>query len=326
MSLMQSAVLLTTAKLPESLLSSQFRLHPTVIARRPGGWGKASDISGVRRWDTRILCSQSSQRDNGSSSKQNKLKSPLQSWDVPWDWKVTLYVMMPYLLSIFFSGFVGSSLVTAFPTVSDNLQVSLDDVDEVAFRFFMDQLFKTMAKLSILYLFVSPHQPFPDDIFSYKWSQPLNLRCGWIIWGGGGLIVALSVVFLIKALLGPVAGHTQNEGESLMRLLPLVGASQVSTICLLGVLSFLTPLCEETLYRGFLMTSLTKCSAVFTLAHQSPGKSLEIFSFGIILGLVYAQTRNLAAPIAMHACWNLGIITTVIFLQSQGYDIHKYAL
>lgn len=31
-----------------------------------------------------------------------------------------------------------------------------------------------------------------------------------------------------------------------------------STICLLGILGLLAPLCEETIYRGFLMISLTK--------------------------------------------------------------------
>ncbi|KAG9458541.1 hypothetical protein H6P81_003049 [Aristolochia fimbriata] len=338
MSLMQSPVLLTTSKFTDALFTPHFRLRSTVIAKRRGGWGKVSDISGQRRWDSRVLCSrsQSDQRDIGSSSKENKLKSLFQSWDVPWDWKVTMYVMMPYLMSILFTGFVRSSLGTDFQPFSENMQGSFDDVDEVAFHFFMDQLLKTIAKLSILFILVSPYRPFPDDIFSYEWSQPLNRRYGWIIWGGGGLTVASSVVFLIEALLGAVSGQMQNEGESLMRLLPLVGESQVSTVCVLGVLSFLTPLCEETLYRGFLMVSLTKwfpmpvslviSSAVFTLSHQSHSNFLEIFSFGIILGLVYAQTRNLAAPIAIHACWNLGVITTVIYLQSQGYDIHKYAL
>eukprot|EP00268_Persea_americana_P027042 TRINITY_DN26557_c0_g1_i1.p1 TRINITY_DN26557_c0_g1~~TRINITY_DN26557_c0_g1_i1.p1 ORF type:complete len:151 (+),score=12.47 TRINITY_DN26557_c0_g1_i1:400-852(+) len=47
---------------------------------------------------------------------------------------------------------------------------------------------------------------------------------------------------------------------------------------------------------------------------------------GTILGLVYAQTRNLLAPIAMHACWNLGVIVLLTYLQLQGYEIEKYVL
>ncbi|RWR74924.1 Peptidase A1 [Cinnamomum micranthum f. kanehirae] len=45
-----------------------------------------------------------------------------------------------------------------------------------------------------------------------------------------------------------------------------------------------------------------------------------------ILGLVYSQTRNLLAPIALHACWNLGVIVLLTYLQLQGYEIEQYVL
>lgn len=101
-------------------------------------------------------------------------------------------------------------------------------------------------------------------------------------------------------------------------------------------MGILAPICEEVLYRGFLLASLTKwfpmtfsvvaSSTIFTLAHQSPGKSLEIFIFGTVLGLIYAQTRNLLVPITMHALWNWSVILFLTFLHSQGYDMHKYVL
>lgn len=239
--------------------------------------------------------------------------------------------MMPYLMSIAWTVIVGPTGLRGL------VQPHLQNADEVATKLFTDQLLKTMVKLSVLYVFVSPYKPFPDDIFSYRWRQPFNLHHGWMLWGAGGLIIASSAVFLIKALpSGSSTSQMQNEMESLVRLLPLIGASNTSTVCLLGILGILAPLCEETLYRGFLMTSLTKwlpvhvsvivSSAVFTLAHVSPGNSLEIFIFGMILGMVYAQTRNLLTPIAMHACWNLGVIIMLTYLQVQGYEIEKYVL
>ncbi|OVA18407.1 Peptidase A1 [Macleaya cordata] len=218
---------------------------------------------------------------------------------------------------------------------SQNVQTSIQSTDEAAVRLFMDQLLKTVIKLSVLYVFVSPYQPFPEDIFSYRWTQPFNLQNGWFSWGVGGLIAASTGVLLIKALIsGSNVSQIQNEADSLVRLLPLIGASNISNVSLLGVLGVLAPLCEETIYRGFLLTSLTKwlpvhvsvflSSVIFTLAHQSPGNSAEIFIFGIVLGLVYTRTRNLLAPITMHACWNLGVIFILIYFQSQGDDIHKY--
>ncbi|XP_058079102.1 uncharacterized protein LOC131227333 isoform X2 [Magnolia sinica] len=257
-------------------------------------------------------------------------------FDAPNPPKVLL--MKAHQKSIVFAGIAGTTGFTrALQPDFQNLQPHLQNPDEVSMRLFIDQLLKTVAKLSILYVLVSPYRPLPDDVFSYRWGQPFNLQRGWIVWSGGGLIIASSAVYLVKAFIsGSSAGQMQNEAESLVRLLPLFGQSNTSTVFLLGILGVLAPVCEETIYRGFLMTSLTKwlpmpasvvvSSAVFTLAHQSPGKFLEIFIFGMVLGLVYAKTRNLLTPITMHACWNLGVVLTLTFLQGQGYEIQKYIL
>ncbi|XP_010276954.1 PREDICTED: uncharacterized protein LOC104611555 isoform X2 [Nelumbo nucifera] len=272
-----------------------------------------------------------------SHSLENDQWLLLQAWDVPWDWKIILYVMMPYLMSILLTGIVESAGLGVMQPHAENVTPHLHGTDEEAIRLFLDELLKTAVKLSVLYVFVSPYQPFPDNVFSYRWHQPFNIQNGWLLWGIGGLVAASSVVFLIKSFIsGPDANQIQNEAESLVRLLPFIGVSSISNASLLGILGILAPLCEETIYRGFLMTSLTKwlpvplsiivSSIVFTLAHQSPGKSTEILIFGVVLGLVYAQTRNLLAPIIMHACWNLGVIFTLIYFQSQGQDIQKYVL
>ncbi|XP_026424905.1 uncharacterized protein LOC113321232 isoform X3 [Papaver somniferum] len=215
------------------------------------------------------------------------------------------------------------------------IQLSIQNTDEVALKFLVDQLLKTVVKLSVLFVFVNPYQPLPEDVFSYRWNQPFNLKNGWVSWGFGGLIAASSCVFLIKGFTsGLNASQVQNEAEALLRLFPLIGASNISNVSFLAILGILTPICEETIYRGFLLTSLSKwlpvnvsvflSSVVFTLAHQSPGKSTEIFIFGLALGFVYARTRNLLAPITMHACWNLAVVLILIYFKAQGDDILNY--
>ncbi|KAG1365573.1 hypothetical protein COCNU_12G005730 [Cocos nucifera] len=260
-------------------------------------------------------------------------------WDVPWDWKITACVMMPYLMSAIFTGFMESGGPDGLlKPYSQTMLSQIHSTDEIAMQLFMDQLLKSVAKLLVLYMFVRPHQPFPDDIFSFRWGRPFNLQNGWILWASGGLAIACFAVFLVKALISASsAGQTPNQAEFLAQLLPFIDSSYLSTFCLLGTLGILAPVCEETVYRGFLMTSLTKCrfplpvsvalsSALFTIAHHSPGKSIEIFIFGLLLGLVYAQTRNLLAPITMHACWNAGVIIILTYLHSQGHEIQKYIL
>ncbi|XP_008788011.1 uncharacterized protein LOC103705897 isoform X2 [Phoenix dactylifera] len=289
----------------------------------------------------KFWCSSSREGPGEFCSKENlegKEFKICRPWHVPWDWKVTACVMMPYLISTIFTGFMESGgsggLLKPY---SETMLSQMHSTDEIAMQLFMDQLLKSVAKLSVLYMFVRPHQPFPDDIFSFRWGRPFNLQNGWILWASGGLVIASFAVFLVKALISASsAGQTPNQAEFLVQLLPFIDSSNLSTFWLLGTLGILAPVCEETVYRGFLMTSLTKwfplpvsvalSSALFTIAHHSPGKSIEIFIFGLLLGLVYAQTRNLLAPITMHACWNAGVIIILTYLHSQGHEIQKYVL
>ncbi|BAT74519.1 hypothetical protein VIGAN_01220500 [Vigna angularis var. angularis] len=98
-----------------------------------------------------------------------------------------------------------------------------------------------------------------------------------------------------------------------------------STTCLVGITGVLAPLLEETVFRVFFMTSLTKwvptpvaviiSATVFALAHLTPGEFPQLFVLGTALGFSYAQTHNLLTPITIHAFWNSGVILFLTFLQ-----------
>ncbi|XP_020694063.1 uncharacterized protein LOC110107953, partial [Dendrobium catenatum] len=80
------------------------------------------------------------------------------------------------------------------------------------------------------------------------------------------------------------------QTDALIRLLPLIGSSSISTACLVGITGVLAPLLEETVFRGFFMVSLTKwfptpvsvllSAAVFALAHLTPGEFPQLFVLG----------------------------------------------
>ncbi|CAD6265378.1 unnamed protein product [Miscanthus lutarioriparius] len=103
------------------------------------------------------------------------------------------------------------------------------------------------------------------------------------------------------------------------------GTSRGRTACLLGITGILAPILEETVFRGFLMVSLTMwfSAAMFAFAHLTPGEFPQLFVLGVVLGFSYAQTRNLLTPIAIHAVWNSGVILLLTFLHMQGYDIRE---
>ncbi|KAJ9554365.1 hypothetical protein OSB04_018410 [Centaurea solstitialis] len=202
-------------------------------------------------------------------------------------------------------------------------ELSLDDKAEILF---FDQAFTTAVVLVTLYSVTNSSKENPDDLYRYDWRDPFSLRKGWLLWAGIGLVGALVTISLAGVAMSFFSGETpQRETDALVRLLPLIGSSSISTACLLGITGVLAPVLEENVFRGFLMVSLTKwvptpisvliSAAVFSAAHLTPGEFPQLFILGTALGFSYAQTRNLLTPITIHALWNSGVVLLLTFLQ-----------
>lgn len=207
-------------------------------------------------------------------------------------------------------------------------------IDEKAGILFLGQLSVTAIVLGVIFSITNTFRPFPDDIFRYDIKEPFKLRNGWLLWAGIGLFGAVISIALVGAGMTYLNGEPpEREKDSLVLLLPLIGSSTLSTAYLVGITGVLAPILEETVFRGFLMVSLTKwfptpvcvvlSAAVFAFAHLTPDQFPQLFVLGVALGFTYAQTRNLLAPITIHAFWNSGVILLLTFLQLQGYDIKE---
>lgn len=94
------------------------------------------------------------------------------------------------------------------------------------------------------------------------------------------------------------------------------------------VTAILAPILEEFVFRGFLLTSLTKflpvpaavffSSVSFGLAHFSVKDLPELTVLGTLLGLSYIRTRNLLTPIVIHGLWNgTTVVALYVLAQSQ---------
>jgi hypothetical protein len=92
--------------------------------------------------------------------------------------------------------------------------------------------------------------------------------------------------------------------------------------------SIAAPIFEETMFRGFLLPSLTRYlplgSAIllsgflFAVAHFNVSEILPLMTLGIVLGFVYTRSRNLLAPMFMHGLWNSGTLLSLYVLGSGG--------
>ncbi|CAM0879503.1 unnamed protein product [Alopecurus aequalis] len=207
-------------------------------------------------------------------------------------------------------------------------------IDEKAGVLFLEQFSVTTIAIVVIFGITNTFRPFSDDIFRYDFKEPFKLQNGWLLWAGIGLFFALISIALAGAVMTFLNGeNTQRETDSLVLLLPLIGSSNISTACLLGITGVLAPILEETVFRGFLLVSLTMwfstplsvliTAAVFAFAHLTPGEFPQLFVLGLALGFSYSQTRNLLTPITIHAVWNSGVILLLTFLQLQGYNIKE---
>ncbi|CAL5081425.1 unnamed protein product [Urochloa decumbens] len=253
----------------------------------------------------------------------------LRRWDVPWEWRTVVLTMVGCGVSFVLTGLVEQSTLqyVGFKAVEAT-------IDEKAEILFLGQLSVTLVVLGVIFGITNTFRPFPDDVFRYDIKEPFKLRNGWLLWAGVGLFGAIISIALVGAAMTYLNGETpERETDSLVLLLPLIGSSTTSTAFLVGITGVLAPLLEETVFRGFLMVSLTKwfptpvcvlvSAAVFALAHLTPGQFPQLFILGVALGFSYAQTRNLLTPITIHAFWNSGVILLLTFLQLQGYDIKE---
>jgi uncharacterized protein len=113
----------------------------------------------------------------------------------------------------------------------------------------------------------------------------------------------------------------------------IIGLDSTSYFSLLTVTALLAPVLEETVFRGFLLASLTKfmptwlavlaSAGFFGVAHLSWRDLPQLVALGILLGYSYVRSRNLLTPVCIHAHWN-GLTLTVLFLLKQnGVDLES---
>ncbi|KAK9840862.1 hypothetical protein WJX84_005006 [Apatococcus fuscideae] len=96
----------------------------------------------------------------------------------------------------------------------------------------------------------------------------------------------------------------------------------VAALLYFSMVVFCAPFWEELMFRGFLLPSLAKLiplpgaillsSAFFALIHFSVQRFLPLLLLGVIFGLVFVGSRNLAAPIVLHALYNTWIFWRVV--------------
>ncbi|KAL9270584.1 hypothetical protein AKJ16_DCAP24972 [Drosera capensis] len=178
------------------------------------------------------------------------------------------------------------------------------------------QTLELFAAILLLRFTAKPHYKLTSFFKAKNFTNKRNWLFGAIL----GFIFLISVVFLTSYLADLLTGKKAVNSPALKEI--LVGGNASRTACVL-VYCIVTPLLEEIMYRGFLLTSLASkvkwrgamliSSAIFSAAHLSGENFVQLFTVGVILGCCYCWTGDLRSSVVLHSVYN-GFILFVTYL------------
>jgi uncharacterized protein len=235
------------------------------------------------------------------------------SWEVKWDWEIVWQVLV---VGFFFTGQV------LLPTVLGGIQGSLGftaaNLGERgrAFWILLGYLCLAGSGLAVLYGSIKPNLPIGENWFKIDPKSP------WIRWGLGGYFAAFPLVIGVSLLNQRI---WQGQGGS-NPILSIAAQNQdpAALVLIFVTAAIAAPFFEETLFRGFLLPSLTRymptwgaillSSFIFAIVHLSLSEVLPLMALAIVLGFVYTKTQNLLASMLLHCLWNSGTLIALFLL------------
>lgn len=131
---------------------------------------------------------------------------------------------------------------------------------------------------------------------------------------------------LVTALIAGVFMNSQgSENPVISQIMSAANAPDPVVILLFYLtIAVMAPICEETMFRGFIYGSLRNrvgvplailCSAmIFGLVHFDKGGILGLIAIGVVLAYVFERTRSLLPCMVTHGLWNGAMFTATLIL------------
>lgn len=225
-------------------------------------------------------------------------------WTVPWTAETILQVMLLWISSFWF---IGSWVIPFTAHMMGFTKESLTYRGQALYSLLTD-LTEGLAGIAILHRCLSRFFPLPSDWFKFspkgKWLIDVALGC----------------------LMFPLVNRISQFNLNLLPLLPstpvtissveqsIAARDPIAMMLYALVVSVCAPVWEEIVFRGFLLPSLTRympvwcsilvSSVAFALAHFNVQRMLPLVFLGVVMGVVFARTRNLVPSMVLHSLWN----------------------
>jgi uncharacterized protein len=242
------------------------------------------------------------------------LEIPRPDLVVPWDYRVIWKVMLGFFL-------IGQLILPVLLKILislSGLQLATAPLWLKACSVLVSYGLMAIGVIIVLRLFVAPYQPLAANWFNWQGQK------SWLRWGLGGFLIANLVVLPVLALNDKL---WQGQGGSNPILSVVLESKDSLSFLLLSLTAAVAaPLFEEYLFRGFLLSSLTRyltgwqsivlSALIFAIAHLSVSEILPLATLGMVLGYVYQRTGSLLASMFLHGLWNGSSMLTLYLLAS----------
>ncbi|GBF93044.1 CAAX amino terminal protease [Raphidocelis subcapitata] len=258
-----------------------------------------------------------------------------QPWSVPWGLGTVAGTMAAWAAAFVATAFIAAP---ALYTAATGARVwDLGPAQQADFALWSEVL--ELGVTAGLLWFVTSRHPKEDlesqRLFNFSPANPFAPGRGWLAWGLAGVAAAPLVVGAAAVALSAVGyedavagGRGTVDGVAAMLTVDLPTYAR-----LIAVTGILAPLLEETLFRGFLLTSLSSymstpaaifaSSLAFGVAHLSLRDLPVLVALGCLLGALYVRSRNLLTPMLVHGAWNSGVLTLLFALAAAGVDVQQ---
>lgn len=199
---------------------------------------------------------------------------------------------------------------------------------EIVYEYLMDNLnlyscliYMIVGTVFLLWYYFAFVEPEGVNRFVNAQTRKLSPACFlWLI------PLTFAVQHATSLIMALIAAAAPSAMESYTELVETSGLTQYSLIWFVATV-ILPPLVEETIFRGLILQYLKRAGACFIVAnlmqavlfgafHMNLVQGIYAGALGFILGYLAWRYESLAAPVVMHALFNL-FGTVLIDLENQ---------
>ena len=238
---------------------------------------------------------------------------------VPWSLKTVYVVFVLWLLTQILVGSFSAGWMKSWGLLTSGALIAA--VSTAA-------LYLISNGPAVLYAYLLAFKPYRVGFLEAIWLRAHIGKMGPFRLILSGLLtwcVAVPTVMIAYLIASRFFGSQGSSNPIIALVLEAARSSNYMATALFYItLGVLAPLCEETLFRGFLYrtlrnkfsvgTSLFVSASIFALVHMDMGALVPLLCLGWLFGFVFERTKSLLPSIVAHGLWNSGTFTLVLMI------------